>query len=282
MAFKHITNIDSPNFGFPTGTHGQNKPERIIIHHWGADGYSYDGVVSTLCRPNGVSAHYVIAEGKATCLVNWRDAAYHAGSKYWNTHSIGLECRPEMSVGDMQTAAEVIAMIWKEFGKLPLIGHKDVASTACPGRWYGQLDTLTKMAEAIYNGSKPVKPVPQKPTPKLKIAVDGWWGRDTTRLTQIYFKMAVVDGVISNQYAANINKYLWNVHGSGWQFVNYISNTGSPTVRALQRFLGVNADGVVGPATVKALQKFLGVTADGIMGYNTVCAYQRWLNSKFN
>lgn len=280
--YEYITKYDSPNFGFPRGAKGQNKPERIIIHHWGADGYSFQGIINGMMNPNGVSAHFIVEGGKVACMVDWNNAAWHAGSKYWNTHSIGIECRPEMSEADMQTVAEVIAMLWKEYGKLPLIGHKDVAPTACPGRWYGQLDTLTKMAEAIYNGSKPVKPVPQKPTPKLKIAVDGWWGRDTSRALQVYFKMPVVDGIMSNQYAPNINACLWRAHGSGWQFVSYVSNTGSPTIRALQRLLGVTADGVVGINTIRALQRFLGVAVDGIMGHNTVCALQRWLNTKFN
>lgn len=280
MSYEYITKYNSPNFGYPTGVKGQNKPEAIMIHHWGADGYSFQGVVNTLLRPNGVSAHFVVMGGKVACLVDWNNAAWHAGSKYWNTHSIGIECRPEMSAEDMQTVAEVIAMLWKEYGKLPLMGHKDVAPTACPGRWYAQLGTLKKMAEEIYNGKPVTKPVVAKPTPRIQVAVDGWWGRDTTRAMQMYFRMKVVDGIISNQYAHNINTCLWRAHGSGWQFVNYISRTGSPTIIALQNMLGVKADGVVGVGTVRALQRFLGVTADGIMGYNTVCALQRWLNSK--
>jgi lysozyme family protein len=34
----------------------------------------------------------------------------------------------------------------------------------------------------------------------------------------------------------------------------------------------------MGKESIKALQRMLGVTADGYMGQNTVKAFQRWLN----
>lgn len=280
MAYDFITSIDSPNFGYPTGTRGQNDPKYIIIHHWGADGYSYDGVVNGLCRPNGVSAHAVLMDGKVTCIVNYNDAAYHAGSKYYNTHSIGIECRPEMTEGDLKTLAEYIGGdLWKKYGKLPLIGHKDVASTACPGRYYNMLGTIKSMAEAVYAGQKVQAVNVPKAKPRHQIAVDGWWGRDTSLALQKFLGMDYKDGIISMQYAPNINTCLWRVHGSGWQFVNYISS-GSPTMRALQKLIGAGVDGVAGRETVRRLQGYLGVTVDGIMGEQTVKSLQGYLNSK--
>jgi hypothetical protein len=54
----------------------------------------------------------------------------------------------------MVEVAKVIAMLWKEYGKLPLIGHRDVVATACPGRWYDKLEKLAEMAEVIYGGGE--------------------------------------------------------------------------------------------------------------------------------
>ena len=155
MGYKYITEYDSPNFGYPVGTHGQNKPKKIVIHHWGSDDSTFGGVVNWLCNPaSQVSAHFVVEAGRSACLLNWNDAGWHAGNKEVNMTSIGIECHPRCSYEDMVEVAKVIAMLWKEYGKLPLIGHKDVVATACPGRWYSKLGKLKKMAEVIYGGGE--------------------------------------------------------------------------------------------------------------------------------
>ena len=156
--YEYITKYDSPNFGYPRGTRGQNAPEEIIIHHWGKDGSSFQGVIKGLCKTNGeASAHYVVEAGKVACIVDCSDAAWHSGNKYHNQQSIGIECRPEMSDGDLRTVAELIAEIWKTYGKLPLYGHKDIVPTRCPGRYYSMLDELYKMADDFYNGKDPAE-----------------------------------------------------------------------------------------------------------------------------
>lgn len=155
MEYKYITEHDSPNFGYPVGTRGQNEPKQIVIHHWGSDESTFEGTVSWLCNPEAeVSAHFVVEAGRSACLVNWNDAAWHAGNKSVNMTSIGIECHPRCSYEDMVEVAKVIAMLWSAYGKLPLIGHKDVVATACPGRWYDKLDDLKEMAEVIYSGGE--------------------------------------------------------------------------------------------------------------------------------
>jgi lysozyme family protein len=84
--------------------------------------------------------------------------------------------------------------------------------------------------------------------PKLK--VDGQWGAATT---------------------AAIQKVLGTKVGGDW-----INNTDA---KALQKKLGVTADGLFGTNSNKALQKYLGVTADGVFGPNSVKALQKALNA---
>lgn len=283
MSYEYITSYDSPNFGYPDGTRGQNVPQEIVIHHWGSDEATFNGTVGWLCNPaSQVSAHFVVEAGRVACLVNWNDAAWHAGSKEHNKKSIGIECHPRCSDADMQTVAEVIALMWKEYGKLPLVGHKDVANTGCPGRWYSRLGELEAMAEAVYGGGELPDPIPEpdpEPT-EPAIDVDGVWGPATTRRTQKKLGCASVDGVLSNQYAGNVGACIWeDVIGGGWNLQDTVSSIGSDCVRAIQKLVGVEADGVFGPATIRALQRFLGITADGVMGPATVRAWQNWLNS---
>lgn len=166
--FEYITKHDSPNYD---KGRGGNKVKEIVIHHWGEEGQSFNGVVNWLCNPKaGTSAHYVVMSGKVACIVDPENTAWHAGDYNHNQKSIGIECRPEATEGDYETAAELIADLWDTYGKLPLLRHKDIVATACPGKW--DIKKLKKMAEKIYGGSdKPSKPAtkPSKPA-KRKIS----------------------------------------------------------------------------------------------------------------
>lgn len=146
-----LENVPSPN---QTYDPARKAPTGIVIHHWGDDGQSHDGVVAHLTnRAAGTSAHYVVSAGRVTCLVDPVDTAWHAGVWPVNYEQVGIECRPEMSAGDWQTVAECIAWLRARFGPLPLSGHKDYFATACPGRWYPRLADLSAAADAIRTGA---------------------------------------------------------------------------------------------------------------------------------
>ena len=261
----------SPNFssGRPAG-----DPNAIVIHHWGADGQSHQGVVDYLCRADGnSSAHYVASDGRVTQLVHDYDRAWHAGPE-GNPRGIGIECRPEMSEGDVETVARLVAAIRSEWGNLPLRGHRDYMSTDCPGRWYQRLAALDALARQVTAGG--VATQAAAPTAQAAasagsggLVVDGWWGPQTTRALQRALG-TTVDGVISSQSAAS-HRYVPRA-GDGWEWVS--DPVGSQCVAALQRLVGADADGMVGPATVRALQARLGVAQDGYAGPDTVAALQ--------
>lgn len=112
-----------------------------------------------------------------------------------------------------------------------------------------------------------------------KIAVDGWWGKSTTKKCQQVLG-TLVDGIVSNQSSSMIN-HLANCKSTSWEFVKpEMVKNGSSMIKALQKKIGVTADGVVGLKTIKALQKFLGVKADGWFGEESVKAFQKWLNKQ--
>ena len=117
---------------------------------------------------------------------------------------------------------------------------------------------------------------PSKPTaaPSAgKLALDGYWGRDTTAALQKALG-CVADGEVWGQYSGN-RVYLPNCT-SGWVFQT--NPSGSPVIRALQARIGATADGIMGANTVKALQRRHGVGADGVCGPKTVRALQTALN----
>lgn len=106
--------------------------------------------------------------------------------------------------------------------------------------------------------SAPSKPSP-KPAPKIpQITVDGKWGSATTRRVQALLGTPV-DGVVSFQP----NAYKSQNPGlmSGWEWTSQPRS--SNVIEALQKRLGVSADGRIGPNTIRALQRKLGTPVDG-------------------
>lgn len=267
-----VTDVrQSPNYspGRPAGA-----PNQIVIHHWGVDGQTHQGVVGYLCsRSNhGASAHYVASAGRVTQLVSDRDRAWHAGPS-GNPRGIGIECRPEMSDGDFETVAGLVAAIRSEHGDLPLRGHRDHMSTACPGRWYARLRDLDARARQIAGGAAPAAPAPAPAGGGL--AVDGWWGEATTRRLQEVLGTPV-DGEVWGQWTGR--RSVLKAATTGWKWSG--NPSGSAVIRALQARLGVEADGIMGPATINALEARYGYPADGRLDgpSNTVKKMQAALN----
>lgn len=110
------------------------------------------------------------------------------------------------------------------------------------------------------------------------IEIDGKWGCATTKLAQKLFG-TTQDGIISNQNKA-MKPHLPNAMTASWKFVaeSKLKN-GSELIRAIQKFIGVTADGFFGMVSIVAFQKWLNVTPDGYVGGETVKAFQRWLNN---
>lgn len=144
MAYEYLTNYNANAYMVGRMSNGvQYSVDKIIIHHWGAEGQTFEGVCTWFENPAcQTSAHYVVEGGRVACLVNLSDTAYHAGDWGANLTSIGIECRPEMSDADIETVCELVAYLYKVYGELPIYGHKDFSPTACPGKYYNKLDYI--------------------------------------------------------------------------------------------------------------------------------------------
>lgn len=116
---------------------------------------------------------------------------------------------------------------------------------------------------------------PQNDTKKQAIAVDGVWGPELTRRLQEIFGTGV-DGKISNQPISN-KKYCAGITAAEWN--NHLSG-GSALIKAIQKWSGVTADGYIGPQTIRAMQRKLGTQVDGVISNPSamVRALQEWCN----
>lgn len=101
-----------------------------------------------------------------------------------------------------------------------------------------------------------------------------WWGKGVTTLLQAALG-TTRDGIISSQDPAN-KRFVPN-SAEGWEWSS--RPQGSRMVIALQKKLGVTADGLFGQQTAKALQKKLKVTQDGFVGSKTVEALYKALKA---
>ena len=95
------------------------------------------------------------------------------------------------------------------------------------------------------------------------LEVDGYWGSETTRMYQRLAALEVVDGIVSSQPAsqASANPGLT----SGWDWVSDDADSGSETIKDLQRWLKVTQDGLMGSQTISALQARYHLPQDGVL-----------------
>ena len=91
------------------------------------------------------------------------------------------------------------------------------------------------------------------------LQVDGIWGEGTTVALQQFLNQALgagleVDGLIGSQPASAQEELA--VFGSGWDWVSDSDASGSATITAMQNWLGVSADGLIGRQTFSALGRY--------------------------
>lgn len=156
--YEYLTQYDSYNYN------GYATVDAIVVHHWGVDGQDFYNVIAALSGAREASAHYVLEDNKVACIIAPGLRAWHvAQNQYFNvmpytsdinSHTIGIECRPEFTDGDRETLCQLIADLWVDYGVVPIYGHEDFMPTACPGRYYVKLNDIEARAREIYNSIK--------------------------------------------------------------------------------------------------------------------------------
>lgn len=109
------------------------------------------------------------------------------------------------------------------------------------------------------------------------LAVDGLWGYSTSKALQAYGK-TIVDGIVSSQWVQW--KPRLKACTQGWEFVS--NPQGSPTIKTVQKLIGVTPDGIFGKDSINALIRWAGGTPDGVLDLHSysVKQLQRWLNKQ--
>jgi len=144
------------------------------VHHWGNDGQSFDAVCNFLCDRNrdprtATSAHTVLMDGRIATLAVPEVATFHSGSTPGNGSSIGVECRPEMNKGDVDTLVQYVYELETVYGSMNIYFHEEWFATACPGRYKAIRDDVISRVNTMHtNGGRDPKLAAAKPTtPKV-------------------------------------------------------------------------------------------------------------------
>lgn len=135
------------------------KLQGVVIHWWDdpAKRPSLNGVVSWFKNPaSQVSAHYVVENGTVVQMVRDDHVAWHAGSKHWNERTIGIECNPRMTQGDLETVAQLVADLERKHGPLLIYKHSDVnPGTQCPGTYAAKIGWLVDRVNTLKTAAAP-------------------------------------------------------------------------------------------------------------------------------
>jgi hypothetical protein len=132
------------------------------VHHWGAMGQNFDDVERYL-RTNDTptSAAFVLQEDRVSCIVSPVNVAWHAGNGHGNCITIGIECRPEMTPGDLLTLESLIRWLESTYGELLVYKHMDWVSTACPGLYASKIDEIVERVNNVSIAPPPVVNPPE-------------------------------------------------------------------------------------------------------------------------
>lgn len=219
------------------------------------------------------SSNYGIgSDGRVGMYVEEKNAAWTSSNWDNDNRAITIECanRPDSSLSDAcwQSLVNLCVDICRRNGIPRLIytggrdgnltRHNMFADTSCPGPWLqARLPQLAEEVNARLAGDDDGEV-------ERGIPVDGYFGPLTITALQSYLQShghpeVIVDGEISHQWPGNRQPACT----AGWQF-DY-TQIGSICIRALQRELHVNDDGLLGPITVTELQKRLGTPVDGVL-----------------
>ena len=269
---KHTDRVD-PRDGKSHGI------KHITVHWWGTpSGQAFDGIVNHLCNKSAeVSAHYVISSTRVSQLVDEKDSSWANGNRVANFESITIECDPNDVLGTIPVLAALIKDIRGRHGDLPIYPHQHWTSTACPGDYLPHLDAVDKLARTGKAVVAPGRPAP-KPAAS-KVGEDGRFGRETGSEIQARIGSKVDGRICEDGWKRLARKYGTPVDG----FVSHQSykpeELGNGIVPRCWRFTG---RGSKGSKLIRAIQKDVGVKADGILFEATTVAIQRKLNSDPN
>ena len=289
---RHVTDLIAGLSATGHITHSKWKKTSVTFHHNGGR-LSHQGVLN-VWKTRPASAHFdVDAYGAVAQYAEVHEYAWATGNTRGNQTSISIE----MCNKTLAPAWEVSETTWKSAARLAgwlfvhVIGqaptrdnvlfHHNWLATECAGPWMDKVySQLLAEVQSSYNSFKGGK-TPPSPSTNPSAPAEWYIGPKVGKALQDHFNSpGRHDGYFDSQDSGN-KKYYPNVTCMRW--VSPGEAKGSPGMKALQRALGVKADGLGGPTTNKALQTWAGMPysqRDGYLGTKSCEAISKKLGFK--
>lgn len=259
----------------------------IVVHNSGTAPHAAPAAENNCTYFNGgyrgASAHFFVDD---STICEYADPAtkitWHCGDgrgRYGitNANSIGIEVcnNGTFTDAELERLQFLVRYLMERFG-VPasrVVRHYDASRKHCPAA-YIDAGAWSKLHAYITGGAaeKPANTGTAAPQVR-QIAVDGYWGSDTTKRLQEFFG-TTADGIVSGQWRGNKQPAM----STGWDFSN--TKAGSNIIRKIQGATGAAVDGHFGKNSVKALERHFGYNQDGRLDSPslTVKAMQQALN----
>lgn len=264
----------------------RSKTERIILHHAAASSCSAEQIHSWHLKNAWAGAGYHFLVRKDGSIYRLRPEEYvgaHARGSNYNSIGICAEGNFEnetMSNVQKNSLIELVSYIKGKYGISKVQRHKDVGSTACPGRNYPFDEIATAKTSSqntstnVCDGNPIIKSIQTKLNDlyKVNLVADGISGpltkKGLVKGLQIEFnnqlkKNLVTDGIFGLATKKACPSLSVGAKGN----ITWL-------VQAMLYIKGysITIDGLFGTNTkniVISFQKANGLTADGIVGPNT-------------
>ena len=179
--------VDTPLL-FTGGMNVRRKTDKYVIHHTASADVSANTIHGWHLNRDwsGIGYHFVIRENGTIERGRPEDRiGAHAGTK-GNPDSIAIVLTGNFEI-TKPTEAQMSSLVWllksylfPKYGKKPVLGHKDIVATACPGKnfpWEDLRDRLEEEDVVVYKTVKDVpawgKPIVEALVKRGSIAGDG-------------------------------------------------------------------------------------------------------------
>ena len=283
---------------------GKNPVKYIMIHQTANTSKGANAYMHAKLQANGnsrqASWHYQVDADNIYQSFPDTAQAWHAGNRYYNQNSIGIELTVNSDgnyIGTVEHGAELVKYLMNKHN-VPIsnvIRHKDASGKYCPRELLDGKNGITwaKFKQMVQGASapkptpsKPSKPTTSKPTSnnaKLIKNEDAYFLATTNiKVRNAPSTKATHTGTLKKGDSIHYYKVY---EGNGYRWLQYVGNSGNklylpyresgsgkeqwgtfhserPSGSGAKTY-NLTVDGYLGPEVVKALQSHYGLVVDG-------------------
>ncbi len=240
------------------------NPKGVMLHHAAASG-SVDEIHAYHKNINGwagIGYHFYVRKNGNIFRgrpENWLGAHATGYNDHIGVCAEGNFENETMPAAQQAAIVEVLRYLFEKYGTLTVQGHRDAASTACPGKNYPFAAIVQAAKNPVGNAKPSAVNAKVLAFQKAMIAdgvalprygADGIWGEETAKATENYLQKGSTGERVKTMQSL-LKKAGYDLGKAGVDGI-FGSKT-DEALRAFQTAQDIGVDGVFGPETAKPL-----------------------------